>query len=243
MALLSIKVDNIAALREMRRFREPDPSQAAVLAELAGADGITCHLREDRRFIRDRDVYILKEMVKTKLTLQMAPADDLVERAVEVKPFMVTLMPFVGDETVIKNGIDLTNNKDLYTEVAATIKASGISVGFFIEPDIDAVKEAARAKVDAVEFNAFKYVAAETIEGAEAELDRLEQMAHLANKLNLLPNCNNGLNYKNIRPLIDLGLFEEFTVGNAVIARALMVGMDRAVGELIHLVKSAPARP
>lgn len=243
MSILSIKVDYVAALRELKRLKEPDPAQMAVLAEVAGADGISCHLREDRRHIRDRDLYLLKEMVKTKLTLQMAPTDDLIERAVEVKPWMVTLMPFTSENLLVNNGVDLDANRDLYAETAAALKASGINICYFIDPEIDAVKEAARAKVDAIELNAYKYTSAETIEAAEDELDKLEKMAQLATKLNLMVDCGNGLNYKNIRPLVDLGLFEEFTVGYAVVCRATLVGIDRAVRELGSIVHITVEKP
>jgi pyridoxine 5-phosphate synthase len=242
MSIVSFKVDYIAALREMRRLKEPDPAQSAVLAEIAGADGITCHLREDRKHIRDRDLYLLKEMVKSKLTLQIAPADDLVERTLEVKPWMVTLMPYSGEEMMISSGIDIEKNRDLYSEAAAALKGNGINVGYFINPEIDAVKNAARAKVDAVELNAAKYVGAITIENAEEELDRLEQMAHLAVKLNMSANCGGGLNYRNIRPLVELGVFEEFTVGYSITCRGLMVGLDRAVREMMEIIHTHPAK-
>ncbi|MCX6826405.1 MAG: pyridoxine 5'-phosphate synthase [candidate division Zixibacteria bacterium] len=236
MSLISIKVDCIAALREIKHLKEPDPSQAAVIAELAGADGIGCHLREDRRYIRDRDLYLLKEMVKTKLNLQIAPVEDLIARALEVKPWMATLMPLAAEDVIIRQGVDWGNNSDLYFETAATLKGSGISVSCFIEPEIDDVKNAARAKFDAVELNTFKYVTADTLENAEMELDKLEQMVNLATKLNMAVNCGNGLNYRNIRPLAELGLIDEFNVGYSVIARAVMVGLERAVREIVDIV-------
>ncbi len=243
MPLISIQVDHFATLREIKHLREPDPSQAAVIAELAGADGICCHLREDRKAIRDRDLYILKEMVKTKLNLRMEPADDLMERALEVKPWMVTLMPFTDENPGIQNGIDLDHNRDLYSDSAASLKGSGINVCYFIDPEIEAVKQAAKAKADAVELNAFKYVSADSLERAEAELDKLEQMAQLAVKLNLMVYCGNGLNYRNIRPILDLGLVEEFTVGYAVVCRAVMVGLERAVKEIVDIVHQPTLKP
>ncbi len=242
MSLLSIKVDYIAGMRELKHLREPDPAQAAVLAELAGADGISCHLRQDRKHIRDRDLYILKEMVKTKLTLQIEPSEDLIDRALEVKPWMVTLMPFANDDIIVHKGIDFENNRDLYLETAATLKNGGINVCYFIEPEIDSVKNAARAKIDAIEINALRYITADTLEGAESELDRLEQMSQLANKLDMTVSCGNGLNYKNIRPLIDLGTIGEFTIGYSILSRSLMIGMERAVREMVDIVHTPPAR-
>jgi len=236
MPLVSIKVDNIAALRLIKRLKEPDPSHAAVLAEIAGADGITCHLREDRRYIRDRDLYILKEVVNSKLTVQISPVEELIERAIEVKPWMVTLMPPTNDDTVVGSGINLDADRDLYADTALNLKGAGINVAYFVDPDIDAVKGAARAKADAVELNTGDYVRAGTIDSAEEELDRLEQMARLAAKLGLMANCGGGLNYRNIRPLTELGVFEEFTIGHAAVARALMVGVERAVRELVEII-------
>lgn len=242
MSLVSIKIDYIASLREIKHLKEPDPAQAAVLAELAGADGISCHLREDRKHIRDRDLYILKEMVKTKLTLQIEPVEDLIDRALEVKPWLVTLMPFSDEDIIVQKGIDFENNRDLYADTSATLKGSGINVCYFIDPEIDAVKNAARAKIDAIELNAFRYISAETLETAEVELDRMEQMSQLASKLDLTVNCGNGLNYKNIRPLIDLGTIEEFTIGYSVISRALMIGMERAVREMVEIGHMPPQK-
>lgn len=235
MPLIYIKVDCVASLRNIRQLKEPDPSHAAVLAELAGADGICCHLREDRVHIRDRDLYILKEVVKTGLTLQIAPAEDLVERALEVKPPMVTLVPFATEEPTALKGVDLRNDDGRYSETAATLKENGIRVGLFAEADSEAMKDAARARVDAVELNALDYVKA-SAEGIKDELDRLEQMAQLAGKLGMAVTCGNGLNYKNIGALVDLDVFEGFTIGYAVISRALMIGFERAVGEIIGLV-------
>jgi len=239
MSILSVKVDQVGALRTIRRRKQPDPAQAAVLIELAGSDGVTCHLREDRRFLRDRDVYILKEMVKTKLTLQIAPDNELVNLALEVKPYMVMLMPYSSEDYSNVSGVDFSD-MDRYTEAAASLQNAGVAVGCFIDPDTDTVKNAARIKADAVELNAAYYVNAGTIETAEAELERLDRAAQLAAKLGILANCGNGLNYKNIRPLVDMDVIEEFTVGHAIIGRAVMVGLDRAVSEMVDIVHQPP---
>ena len=238
MATVTINVDQVAAVRALRPGKLPDPVQAAVLAELAGADGIACHLREDRRAIRDRDVYLLKEVVKTKLNLLIAPVDELYQRAVEVKPFLVMLMPFDTEDGIVATGCDIAENRDLYEEFARSLKEAGIAVGYFIDPDADAVKAAARAKADVVDLNAGPYINADTITSAEAELERLEQMAQMALKLGMSVSCGNGLNYKNIRPLAELDVIDEFSIGHAVVSRALMVGLDRAVREIIDLVYS-----
>lgn len=233
MPLISIKVDLVASLRYRTYIKEPDPAHAAVLAELAGADGINCYLREDRQHIRDRDFYILKETVKSKLTVQIAPDSELIERAVEVKPYMVTLMPFLSGTSVLDKG-------DLFASTAETLREAGINVGYFISPEVDSVKAAARGKAVFVELDGSDYARAEKKTDIEIELDRLEQTAQLASKLGMAPHCGNGLNYRNIRPLCDLDIFEEFTVGHAVISRALMVGFDRAVREMAGIVHAVP---
>jgi len=236
MSLISVRVDAVAAMRVSKRIKEPDPAHAAVIAELAGADGITCHLREDRRHVRDRDLYILKEVVKSKLTVRIAPSEDLIDRIREVKPYMVTLMPPDTDDLSVASGINFDTDADLYAVTAGMLKDAGIGICFLVNPDIEAIKAAARSKVDAVELIASDYVNADSMEDAESELDRLEQMAQLASKLGMMVNCGGGFNYRNIRPVIDLGLVEEFTIGHSIMARALMVGLDRAVREMVDIV-------
>jgi pyridoxine 5-phosphate synthase len=145
-------------------------------------------------------------------------------------------MPLTEDNPSIQTGIDLEHNRDMYAERAASLKNAGLNVSYFIDPEIDAVKHAAKARADAVALNAFKYISAESIEGAEAELDRIEQIAQLASKLNLMVYCGNGLNYRNIRPVVELGIIDEFVVGYAVICRATLVGLERAVREIVDNV-------
>ncbi len=237
MSALSVKVDYVAALRSIKKLKEPDPIQAAVIAELAGADGIACHLREDRLYIRDRDVYILKELVKTRFTLQMAPTDDLMELALEVKPWRVTLMPFTDKNPIMDEGINLEKQADLYSEAAASLQNAGINVCYLSNPEPEFIKAAARAKVNAVELNAHVYSASGTDDDSAAELGTLEQTAQLAVKLGMSVNCGGGLNYKNISPLIDLDCFEEFTIGYAITSRAVLVGYEFAVREMAELIK------
>jgi len=237
MPSVSIKIDYAASLRNLRGIKEPDPSHPAILAEIAGADGISCHLREDRLHIRDRDIYILKEVSKTKFNLQIAPLDDLIERALEVKPSLVTLMPFETEFAYTEKGIDFTTNQDQYTAAAETLQSDGISICCFVDPDSDAVKGVARLKCEAVELNAAYYAGAKAVEESQAELDRLDQMAQLASKLGMAVRCGNSLNYRNIIPLIELDMISEFTIGHAVISRGLMVGMDRAVREIVDIIR------
>lgn len=232
MPLLSIKVDLIASLRYRKYIKEPDPTHAAVLAEIAGADGINCYVREDRQHIRDRDFYILKETVKSKLTVQIAPDSELLERVIEAKPHTVILMPFLSGTSVLEKG-------ELFASSAELIRQAGINIGYFISPEVDEVKAAARGKANIAFFDISDYAQAESNDNINEELERLEQTAQLASKLGMLPHCGNGLNYRNIRPVCNLDVFEEFTVGHAVVSKAVMVGMDRAVKEMAEIVHSA----
>jgi len=234
MSALSVKVDHVAALRAIKKLKEPDPIQAAVIAELAGADGITAFLREDRLYIRDRDIYILKELVKTQFTLQMAPTDDLMELALEVKPWRVTLMPF--DKNDSEHGIEFEKDYDRYASAAESLQNAGIYVCFFINPEHDDVKAAARAKVNAVELNAHAYSVCKTAEDCASELEVLEQSAQIASKLGMAVNCGGGLDYRNIPPLVDLDCIEEFTIGYAITSRAVLSGYEYAVREMAELI-------
>ncbi len=236
MSALSVKVDYVAALRGLKKLKEPDPIQAAVIAELAGADSISCCLREDRLYIRDRDVYILKELVKTRLTLQMAPAEDLMERALEVKPWRVTLMPFTSENPITEQGIDLEKQADVYAGAVESLRNAGINVCYFINPQHEFIKAAARANVNAVELNTHAYTTAKTTEDCVKELETLEQTAHITAKMGMCVNCGGGLDYKNIPPLADLDCFEEFTVGYALTSRAMLVGYEFAVRELAEII-------
>jgi pyridoxine 5-phosphate synthase len=237
MARLSVKVDYVSALRRVGGGRSPDPAQAAVLAELAGADGISCFLREDRKFIRDRDIYIIKELVRSGFILQIAPVDDLIERALEVKPQMITLMPFVGENNNIKKGADLENRFDSYADAASRFDVAGIDVCCFLDPETDMIKNAAREKIKTVELNTHDYAQAVSKPDITDELDRLEQAAQFAAKLGMTVNCGGWLDYKNIGPLIDSELYDWITVGFSIASKAMLVGYDRAVREMANAFK------
>jgi len=231
MSRLIVKVDCVAALRNSGGGSQPDPSKVAVLAELAGVDGICCHLREDRKFIRDRDIYIIRELIKPQFYLQIAPADDLIERALEVKPKMVTLMPYVTEDSIIKEGVNLNDNFDSYAEAADKLKSNDIDVACFIEPDNEAIKNIARAKISTVEFNCRACTAAKDSE-INDEQERLDQAAQFAYKLGMSIGCGGGLNYDNIKPLIEIEEIDSFTIGHALLAKALLVGVDQAVCDM-----------
>jgi pyridoxine 5-phosphate synthase len=237
MARLSVNVDHVATLREARGGKLPDPVAAAILAEMAGADGITIHLRGDRRHIKDRDLYILRNVVHTHLNLEMAANPQMLEKALEVVPDMVTLVPERPGEKTTEGGLDLEANYDLISETIGELQAKEILVSLFINPDIDSVKSSAKLRSDYVELNTTAYTEAETASKESEELERLGQMAELAEKLGLGLNAGHGLNYKNIQRLLEIEQIEEVSIGHALVARAVMVGFYSAVEEMVELVR------
>jgi len=237
MARLSVNVDHVATLREARGGKLPDPVAAAILAEMAGADGITIHLRGDRRHIKDRDLYILRNVVHTHLNLEMAATPQVLEKALEVVPDMVTLVPERPGEKTTEGGLDLEANYDLISETIGELQTKEILVSLFINPDIDSVKSSAKLRSDYVELNTTAYTEAETASKESEELERLGQMAELAEKLGLGLNAGHGLNYKNIQRLLEIEQIEEVSIGHALVARAVLVGFYGAVEEMVELVR------
>ena len=237
MARLSVNVDHVATLREARGGKLPDPVAAAIIAEMAGADGITIHLRGDRRHIKDRDLYILRNVVHTHLNLEMAANPQMLEKALEVVPDMVTLVPERPGEKTTEGGLVLEANYDLLSETIGELQAKEILVSLFINPDIDSVKSSAKLKTDYIELNTTAYTEAENATKESEELERLGEMAELAEKLGLGINAGHGLNYKNIQRLLEIEQIEEVSIGHALVARAVLVGFYGAVEEMLELVR------
>jgi pyridoxine 5-phosphate synthase len=227
-------------LREVRKLREPDPAQAAVLAELAGADGIAIQLRRDRKYIRDRDLYILREVVKTRMTIEMPPTDDIIERALEVKPAMVTFVADHADSDTPVSGIDFHTAPVDFSNIATRFKGVGIAACFFVDPEVEQVKGAARSHADAVLINCGGFTLAHTLDEAQAELDRIDASAQAAAKAGLSVHGGRAINYKNVAALVELNLFDEFFVGHSIVTRAVLRGMNAAVGEMVSAIKSGP---
>jgi pyridoxine 5-phosphate synthase len=228
-------------MRELGQLNEPDPAQAAVLAELAGADGISIRLWRNRKHVRQRDLYLLKGVVKTKFTIEMPPTDEYIQQALEVKPWGVT---FAADQTdssrpMVPNEPD-TASVD-FSDITSRFTTAGVNVCFFVDPDEDQIKKAAKAGSSAVFINCAGYTQARTIEEAQTELDRIDRAVQAASKANLSVYGGRGINYKNIQPLVELGNVDEFVVGRAVCVRAMLVGFERAVKEMLALTQ-APQR-
>ncbi len=237
MAKLGVNVDHIATIRQARGITEPDPVTAAAIAELAGADGITVHLREDRRHIQDRDVAILRKTVKTRLNLEMALTDEMVTIALNTLPDSVTLVPEGRHELTTEGGLDVSLLQSTLKEKIALFKQAGIVVSLFIEPDIDQIKASHRVGADFIEIHTGTYCEARSEADQLQQLQRIEIGISAARKLGLRVNAGHGLDYRNVGPVVALGGIEEFNIGHSIVARAALVGMERAVREMLQLLK------
>ncbi len=237
MAKLSVNVDHIATIRQARGGTEPDPVAAAVLAELAGADGITIHLREDRRHIQDRDVAILRQTIKSRLNLEMALTDEMVAIALKTLPESVTLVPEGRHELTTEGGLDAVLLQSTLKQKIALLQQAGIIVSLFIEPNIDQIKASHKVGADYLEIHTGMYCEAETESEQREQLGRIEIAISAARKLGLGINAGHGLDYRNIHAILALPGIEEFNIGHSIISRAALVGMDRAVREMLELVK------
>ena len=236
MAHLAVNVDHIATIREARGTDEPDPVLAAGIAELAGAEGIICHLRMDRRHVKDRDLELLRRTVKTKLNLEMAPAKQLLDIALAIKPDVVTLVPERREELTTEGGLDVARNREEYRSITRTLKETGIAVSFFIDPDPDQIRESATAEADIIEINTREYSEARTELDILREFEKIKEAAKLASKLKLKVHAGHGLNYVNIRRFASIPEIEEYSIGHSIIARTVIVGIDQAVREMVALV-------
>lgn len=237
MRKLIVSMDAIAAIREGRKEREPDPVAAASVAELAGADGIAIHLRMDKKHIRERDLYILRETVKTRLDLYIAPNADMVARALEVKPADVTFVAERPDELTTEQGLDLHEKGEEIRDLAQQLQASGCSVFAVVEPEPDSVKHAVKLGFDGIEIFTHHYSEARTSESIESELGRLAKTAEAAKKAELMIRASGGLSYGNIVPVLSETSITEFVVGHNITSRAVLTGFDKAVREMVEIVK------
>lgn len=237
MARLAVNVDHVATLRQARGIDEPDPIMAAGLAELAGADGIICHLREDRRHINDRDLRLLRETIKTKLNMEMAAVDEMVDIALKTKPDLITLVPEKREELTTEGGLDVKAQPDHYKSVVERLKAVGIEVSFFVDPDKEQVKAAHQCGADIVEIHTGHYSEAVSKEEATERFMRIAAAIESAAELELGISAGHGLNYVNIKRFQALAQIEEYSIGHSIVARAVLVGLERAVREMVELVK------
>ncbi|HEY9668187.1 MAG TPA: pyridoxine 5'-phosphate synthase [Coleofasciculaceae cyanobacterium] len=232
MLTLGVNIDHVATIRQARRTVEPDPVAAAVLAELAGADGITVHLREDRRHIQERDVRILRQTVRTHLNLEMAPTDEMVAIAIDIKPDYVTLVPEKREEVTTEGGLDVAGQIQRMGEIVAKLQGSGIPVSLFIDADSAQIDAAAQVKAKFIELHTGCYAEATDEASREKELAVLAKGCEKAIAAGLRVNAGHGLTYWNVYPVACLEGMEELNIGHSIISRAVMVGLERAVREM-----------
>jgi pyridoxine 5-phosphate synthase len=235
MATLGVNIDHIATLRQARGEKEPDPVHAAVLAELAGAHGITAHLREDRRHIQDRDIYILKQTITTRLNLEMAATPDIIRVALDVLPAMVTLVPEKREERTTEGGLGVASKERELVKTVKTFHDGNIAVSLFIDPDIHEIKAAKRVGAEAIEIHTGYYANAQG-KACFDELEKIRDCAYAAHKMELRVNAGHGLNYRNVKAMASIDHIEELNIGHSIIARAALVGLDEAVREMLALI-------
>ncbi len=234
MAKLGVNVDHVAAVRQARLGKEPDPVVAAILAEIGGADGIVVHLREDRRHIQERDLRLLREIVKGHLNLEMAAEESVVNIALDVKPDTVTLVPERRNELTTEGGLNVAANLDTLEPVVHALHDVGIIVSFFVDPEPAQIKAAARLLADRVEIHTGHY--ADTEDQATA-LHSIQAAATLAERLNLGVSAGHGLNYRNVGPIVRIREITELNIGHSIIAHALFVGIEQAVRQMRVLTR------
>ena len=237
MARLAVNVDHVATIRQARGIDFPDPVFAAGLAEMAGADCIICHLREDRRHINDRDLRLLRETVKTRLNMEMAAVDEMVNIARDVRPDLVTLVPEKREELTTEGGLDVAANPDHYKRVVDSLREKDIRVSFFIDPDPVQIETAHKVGGDIVEIHTGHYSEAKNDSEAEERFKRIVKAVEACSDLDLSISAGHGLNYVNIKRFSVLPRIDEYSIGHVIVAKAVYVGFEKAVREMIDLVK------
>jgi pyridoxine 5-phosphate synthase len=235
---LSVNIDHIATIRQARRGAEPDPVAAAILAELAGAGGIIAHLREDRRHVQDRDLLLLRQLVRTKLNMEMAATDEMQRIACEVKPCFATLVPEKREELTTEGGLSVAPRVEFLKEYIGRLKEAGITVSLFVDPDDTQIAASRKAGADWVELHTGRYANARTEKEQGQELAKVAEAAKLAASLGLRVGAGHGLNYRNTGDIAAIPEVEELNIGHSIISRAALVGIDRAVREMISLIST-----
>ena len=240
--LLGVNIDHVATLREARGTDYPNPIQAALVAEQAGADGITAHLREDRRHIQDRDIYLLQEMLHTRLNLEMAVTDEMVAIAKDVKPIACCLVPEKREELTTEGGLDVAGNLERMKLVCQLLGESEIEVSFFIDPDIKQIDAAIYAGAPVVELHTGCYADAQSRERQQAELIRIQQAAKYADEAGLQVNAGHGLHFHNVEAICLIPEIVELNIGHSIIAQSIFSGLDQTVRDLKRVMNESRTR-
>lgn len=235
MIRLGVNVDHVATLREARKGKEPDPVAAAVAAEMAGADQITVHLREDRRHIQNRDVRMIREVAKSALNLEMAATSEMQEIALALQPDSVCIVPERREEITTEGGVNLLDAPPSLGELVATLRDADIRVNAFLSPDLPQIQEAARFRFDAVEIHTGAYANADR-RGVEGEFKRVLEAAEAIRRLGMRVHAGHGLDYHNVTRMLEVPWLEEVNIGHAILARAVFTGLERAIRDMLHLL-------
>ncbi|NLT50145.1 MAG: pyridoxine 5'-phosphate synthase [Ignavibacteria bacterium] len=232
----SLNIDHVATLRNARGEAQPDPVTFALMAEQYGVDGIVVHLREDRRHINERDLRLLRELVTTKLDLEMAAVDEIIEIACDVKPELATIVPEKRLELTTEGGINVIDNIDHLRNAVKRLQSAGIIVSMFIEPDLNQIDASAEIGADFIEIHTGVYANSKNEEDMFDELERIRQAVRHAKKLGLGVNAGHGLNYSNLKEFIEIKDIDEVSIGQAIIARSIFVGVEEAVKEILKII-------
>lgn len=236
MPALGVNIDHVATVRQARRTVEPDPVWAAVLAELGGADGITVHLREDRRHIQDRDIRVLKETVQVPINFEMAVAEEITDIACEVIPQKATLVPEKREELTTEGGLDVVGNRDRVKKCTDRLQEKGIEVSLFIDPDLAQIEAAKELGVQAIELHTGRYADAISPEEQDREFEQLVKAGCFTVQQGLLLHMGHGLTYRNVSRIVTIPDLRELNIGHCIVARSIMVGIQQAVVEMKRLV-------
>jgi pyridoxine 5-phosphate synthase len=240
MPRLGVNVDHVATLREARGINYPDPVTAAALAEMAGAECIVVHLREDRRHIKDRDLVILRQTVQTVLNMEMAATEEMIRIATQIRPDVATLVPERREELTTEGGLDVVGSRQRVEAAVKALKKAGIKVSLFIDPDVEQIEASRGAGGDAIEIHTGRYCEATIPEAVNEELKKTIVAAQRAHGLGLEVKAGHGLHYFNVREIADIPEIVELSIGHSIVARAVMVGMEQAVRDMIALIQQPP---
>ncbi len=237
--LLGVNIDHIATLRQARGTKYPDPVQAALIVEQAGADGITAHLREDRRHIQDRDIYLLKDVIHTRLNLEMAVTDEMIAIALDVKPAACCLVPEKRAELTTEGGLDVAASPERMKKACQTLAGTGIEVSLFIDPEAKQIDAAFNAGAPVIELHTGCYADAENADQQRQQLSRIQQAAEYAHSKDLQVNAGHGLNFHNVEDICRIPQIVELNIGHSIIAQAVLSGLNQTVRDLKELMKNA----
>ena len=241
MTRLFVNVDHVATIREARKTQEPDPLKAALMAEKMGADGITVHLREDRRHIQDKDVRIIHNNIGTKLNLEMAAVDEMVAISLELKPYQVSLVPEKRQEITTEGGLDVCSQVTELIDIRKRIKNEGILFSLFVDPDINQLEACKEVEADSIEINTGNYSELVAPKDVKTELLRIQKASKYASDMGLRVFAGHGLNYDNVKAIVAIPEVEELNIGHFIVAQSVYVGMENAVKQMIQIIEMTPS--